>query len=178
MLSLVNEQLPVRALLTSIPMLSALEQAVQGNFGKHADVQRLNIIREVLARVWLVIGKVWDCQPLVEAAEQVLCPSFAEHHVISTNTLPKTLNAVPYPSNLPARPHLQPGVLTPPREPIEFSGETLSLNGLMDGVVVEHALAALSANRNVQEVTGLDSDKLLPRLSKKWTAEQALKDCK
>jgi protein EFR3 len=71
-LTLIHEQLPVRSLLTSVPMLSALEQDIQGNLGKHADVQRLNVIREVLARVWLAIGRVWDCQQLVEAAEQVI----------------------------------------------------------------------------------------------------------
>lgn len=71
-LTLVQEQLPVRALLTTIPMLVAMEQATKDDFAKGVDVQRLNIIREVLARVWLTIGKVWDCQGVVDAAEQVI----------------------------------------------------------------------------------------------------------
>jgi protein EFR3 len=84
---------------------------------------------------------------------------------------------MPYPSSLPARPTLKPGLLAPPREAVEFP-QVENQKVLVDGVPVERALAALSANRNVQEVTGLDSDKLLAYLSKKWTAEQALKECK
>lgn len=157
-LTLIHEQLPIRSLFTSVPMLSALEQDLQGNFGKHTDVQRLNVIREVLTRVWLAIGRIWDCQPLVEAAEQIL-------------------SAMLYPSNLPARSQLKPGMLSSPREAVEFSGiESAPSSVLVDGVAVGQALAALSANRNIQEVTGLDNEKLLARLSKKWTAEQALKD--
>jgi len=39
-------------------------------------------------------------------------------------------------------------------------------------------LAELVVSSNVQEVTGLDSSSLQARLSKKWTAEYALKNCK
>jgi hypothetical protein len=46
------------------------------------------------------------------------------------------------------------------------------------GVSSEQWLAALVASSNVQEVTGLDHSTLQARLSKKWTAESALKDCK
>lgn len=72
LLTLVHEQLPVRALLTGIPMLVALEHATKEDFAKGMDVQRLNIIREVLARAWLAIGKVWDCQGVLDIAEKVL----------------------------------------------------------------------------------------------------------
>jgi len=44
------------------------------------------------------------------------------------------------------------------------------------GIDIESALAALVANRNVLEVTGLDSQNLLARLTKKWTPDQALKE--
>lgn len=88
----------------------------------------------------------------------------------------KALSATSYPSNLPSRPRSNPGVLGPPCEPIEFqtAGERVEL---IPGIEVEQVLAALVASHNVLEVTGLDSAGLLARLSKKWTPEQALKEC-
>jgi len=74
MLSAVHEQLPVRGLLTGIPMLLTLDAAT--NLKDPADIdaitsQRLWTIKEVIARVWLVVGKVWGSSELVEIAEKV-----------------------------------------------------------------------------------------------------------
>jgi hypothetical protein len=72
MLTAVHEQLPVRGLLTGVPMLLTLDGTT--NISDPIDavtLQRLWTIKEVIARVWLVVGKVWGCSELVEIAEKV-----------------------------------------------------------------------------------------------------------
>lgn len=71
-LKAVQANLPIRGLLTGVPMLLALDGVLQGDSSTDpASVQRVQAIREVLARTWLVIGKVWDCQAVVEIAQKV-----------------------------------------------------------------------------------------------------------
>lgn len=68
----------------------------------------------------------------------------------------------------------KPGVLLPPQTAQEFKegGEYVPCRGINSAKL----LAALVASSNMQGVTGLDSSGLQVRLSKKWTAESALKD--
>ena len=67
----VHEHLPVRALLTSVPMLLVLDETSKGYL--EGDLQRHNALQEVLVRVWLTIGRIWDCAPLIEEVEKVCC---------------------------------------------------------------------------------------------------------
>lgn len=67
----VHEHLPVRALLTSVPMLLALNETSKEY--REREIQRYNALQEVLVRVWLTIGRVWDCVPVVDEAEKVRC---------------------------------------------------------------------------------------------------------
>ena len=67
----VHEHLPVRALLTGIPMLLALDEA--SKLYREREPQRYNALQEVLARVWLTVGRIWDCGPVLEEAEEVRC---------------------------------------------------------------------------------------------------------
>lgn len=62
--------LPVRGLLTGVPMLLALNTIIQ-NDGAGATSRRAHAIRDVLASCWLVIGKVWDCAEVCQIAEKV-----------------------------------------------------------------------------------------------------------
>jgi hypothetical protein len=72
MLTAVHEQLPVRGLLTGVPMLLKLDGITNIDDAiDAATLQRLWAIKEVIARVWLVIGKVWACLALAELAEKV-----------------------------------------------------------------------------------------------------------
>lgn len=72
MLTAMHEQLPVRGLLTGIPLLLALDGATQvTNSVDLATIVRLWTIKEVLARAWCVVGKVWDCPELITLAEEV-----------------------------------------------------------------------------------------------------------
>ncbi|TFK79781.1 hypothetical protein K466DRAFT_505019, partial [Polyporus arcularius HHB13444] len=67
-----HEQLPVRGLLTGIPMLIALENAsrVEGSFDA-STAPVLRSIKELVARTWLVLGKVWQASTVTEIAQQV-----------------------------------------------------------------------------------------------------------
>ena len=67
-------------------------------------------------------------------------------------------------------------MLRPPQAAQEFEEDTECAP--CGGIGSAEWLAALVASPNVQEVIGLDSLTLQARLSKKWTAESALKDCK
>ena len=68
----VHEHLPVRALLVSVPMLLALDDASKEYWER--EPRRYNALQEVLARVWLTLGKVWDCAPVITGAEEVRRP--------------------------------------------------------------------------------------------------------
>jgi protein EFR3 len=71
-LTAVHKNLPVRGLLTGVPMLLALDGALQSDSSAEAEsLQRIHAIREVLARTWIVIGKVWSCPAIVEIAQKV-----------------------------------------------------------------------------------------------------------
>jgi protein EFR3 len=71
-LTTVHRQLPVSGLLTSVPMLLALESAVKmSDMDDPATAQRVMTIKEVIARVWLEIAKVWDCSELLEMSQTV-----------------------------------------------------------------------------------------------------------
>ena len=75
-LTTIHEQLPVRGLITGIPMLLSLDASTTP---KDTDdfrvLHRINVVKEVIARVWLVVGKVWNSSDIMDMAEKV-CLSF------------------------------------------------------------------------------------------------------
>jgi protein EFR3 len=70
-LTTVHEQLPMRGLLTGVPMLVTLSEAARVLEANPEDSRRARMLEEVIARVWLVIGKVWDCAEITNAANKV-----------------------------------------------------------------------------------------------------------
>jgi len=71
-LTAIYEEVPTRGLLTGLPMLMALHGATEvENETNGASKRRVKVIRELLARVWLVLGRVWGCPELVNLAEKV-----------------------------------------------------------------------------------------------------------
>ena len=71
-LTAIHEEVPIRGLLTGIPMLLSLDTASQ--IGDESDLavrQRARALKEVITRVWLVIGQVWECAELIKIAESV-----------------------------------------------------------------------------------------------------------
>ena len=71
-LTAIHEEVPIRGLLTGIPMLLSLDAASQIKDESDLCVrQRAKVLKEVIARVWLVIGQVWECAELMKLAESV-----------------------------------------------------------------------------------------------------------
>jgi hypothetical protein len=72
-LTVAHERLPIRGLLTGVPMLMALDQAtrVDAAATDFSTWQRAKTVREVVARVWAVIAKVWDLPELADMAATV-----------------------------------------------------------------------------------------------------------
>ena len=68
----IHQELPIRGLLTGVPMLLALEAAAH-----RSDVDdpmtscRVKAIKEIVTLVWSVIAKTWDCPELLEASRKV-----------------------------------------------------------------------------------------------------------
>jgi protein EFR3 len=67
------EKSPVRALLTGVPMLLALDMAscVPVSGADEATVARRHALREVVVRVWSVIGRVFDSPEIRQLSENV-----------------------------------------------------------------------------------------------------------
>jgi hypothetical protein len=72
-LNVIHEQLPVRGLLTGVPMLLALSEAAKVE--DSSDVlltQRVAAVREIVARAWLTLGRIWEKPELTQLATQVI----------------------------------------------------------------------------------------------------------
>jgi len=71
-LSAIHEEVPTRGLLVGLPMLMALHGATEiEDETNGASKQRVKVIQELLARIWLVLGRVWECPELVDLSEKV-----------------------------------------------------------------------------------------------------------
>ena len=71
-LTAIHEEVPIRGLLTGIPMLLSLDAASHIKDESDLSVrQRAKVLKEVITRVWLVIGHVWECAELIKFAESV-----------------------------------------------------------------------------------------------------------
>jgi hypothetical protein len=72
MLTTIHEQLPIRGLLTGVPLLLALESAVNiTDIDDSVTLQRVMAIKEITAKVWSTIAKTWACSELLEIADRV-----------------------------------------------------------------------------------------------------------
>jgi hypothetical protein len=66
------ERLPVRGLLTGVPMLLALDRGAKIEDVKdNMTWQRFKTVKEVTARAWAIIAKVWDSAELLDMAANV-----------------------------------------------------------------------------------------------------------
>ncbi|KAG6821583.1 hypothetical protein H0H93_000092 [Arthromyces matolae] len=153
LLTTIHEELPVRGLLTGIPMLMALNSAAsEAGAANIATSKRTHAMREVVARVWLVLGGVWNIPQLAQLAEKALASA---------------------PSNLPAIQRCNLSAHIHPQNPIEFSSlpePTIQWKG----IDTDAALDMLTSSPSILEATGLDQESLLQRLSCQWTPEEAL----
>ncbi|GLB33952.1 putative cellular morphogenesis-related protein [Lyophyllum shimeji] len=154
-LTAIHEELPVRGLLTGVPMLLALDAAASNiqDPGDAVTVQRANATKEIIAKIWLVLGGVWNAPDLVQLAETALASG---------------------PACLPAVQRSNLTVHLAPRYPIDFQPGLPTTR--WSGVNVEAALAVITSTSSVHEATGMDKEALLRRLSARWTPEMALKE--
>ncbi|KAJ7180256.1 hypothetical protein C8R43DRAFT_972407 [Mycena crocata] len=154
-LTTVHEQFPIRGLITGIPMLLALDRAtLSSDTSEPGAVCRINAIKSVIARAWLVVGKIWECSDLVNLAN-------------------KALASVPPGGDLPSVSKLKFG-MHPSPEPIPVPMDAGSTP--WEGVSSENALFAIASCSTVHAATGLDTQTFLTRFSVNWTAESALRD--
>jgi len=133
----------------------------QSNNDPNAN-ERRHTIREFLAKLWRVIGKVWECNEIIAMAEKAISE-------LRTVEILGFLSA-------PAK-----ELLHPPEEPMEWSTIPNCQNSTPSadspGVLVpDQLIQTLVSNRNVLIVTGLDRQTLLKRLAVEWTLEHALRE--
>ncbi|OSC96810.1 hypothetical protein PYCCODRAFT_1399829 [Trametes coccinea BRFM310] len=156
-LQAVHEQLPVRSLLTGIPMLVALSKATRAEEAYDSSTAAaVRTIKELVAKTWLVVAKVWECPAVGELAE-------------------KSLSALPGASPLPNLPDWQFGSLQPPQHPTPLPSD-LPLTEPLPDIDTDAILEALSSAPNVQEATGLGQQDLLRRLGAEWSPDKAYKE--
>ncbi|KAF9464410.1 hypothetical protein BDZ94DRAFT_1161875 [Collybia nuda] len=153
----VHEQIPVRGLLTGIPMLLALAAAINiPDVEDPATLHRIDAVKEMLAKAWLAVGKVWDLPDIKRMAENVL-------------------SSMPWAAKLPILSQSDSNAYRPARNVVEFpSDRPISVS--WEGFDTEAALLIVASSVSVQQATGLDKHGLLKRLSMKWTADSALMD--
>lgn len=175
-LSAIHEEVPTRGLLVGLPMLMALHEATEiEDETNGASKQRVKVIQELLARVWLVLGRVWECPELVELSEKV-CRYLILGMIINEGT--KALSTMTMAPTLPSLPEFIAGVLRPAEPVIAFpTSEGDAEVAQWSSVNAEEARAILVSSKSVQEATGLDRQGLLRRFSVKWTVDMALNDC-
>ncbi|KAI1795120.1 hypothetical protein LXA43DRAFT_65163 [Ganoderma leucocontextum] len=159
-LKAVHENLPVRGLLIGVPMLATLERATrasgEGAF-EPSTVPVACAIKELVAKTWLVIGKVWNCPVVTEIAQ-------------------KALSALPPAAALPSLPDWQFGTLQPPQQSIPIPAD-LAICGPLPDIDTDALLNAIVESQCVQEATGLGQTDLLRRLDgAEWTADGAFRE--
>ncbi len=85
-LCVIQVQLPMRGLITGVPMLVALDAALQLDLGDSPLDHRLIAMKTVILHVWSTIGQVWNVTQLVTLAEQV-CESIFLRDLWNSNCL-------------------------------------------------------------------------------------------
>jgi hypothetical protein len=157
-LTAVQEQLPVRGLLTGVPMLLALNAATEGHEG--APSQNIIFMKGVIARILLVIGKVWNSANLRKLVEEVTFDFLLYTSLLTSST--QALSSAP---PFPVGSYTNEGG-HPPFPCVSWPG-----------VDLDAALMAIASCEAIQEATGMDKDGLHRQISSKWTAEAALRNC-
>ncbi|KAF7793699.1 hypothetical protein EIP86_004815 [Pleurotus ostreatoroseus] len=155
-LSAIHEHLPIRGLLTGVPMLLALEAATQGDLPDDpVNAEQVRAIRGLIVRTWGVIGRVWDSPEICQLVEKALStePSY----------------------DLPNLHGMVPGAFQPPQEPSTFAnGTTPSADNM--SIDSQGLLTSIVSNKTVQDATGLDRQDLLRRFTASWSAESAFRN--
>jgi hypothetical protein len=148
-----HEQLPVRSLLTGVPMLLALSEAISvEDTTDPILLQRVGALQEVIARVWLTLGRTWDIPELSQLATKV-CD--AECFFAHTSPRYQALVPVDGASNIPDLETIDAGRYYPPRDAVAFTVEGSSKSQALpiDGRMAARMLASCNT---AQDATGMD----------------------
>ncbi|KAI0030716.1 hypothetical protein K488DRAFT_87530 [Vararia minispora EC-137] len=152
LLTVLHERIPLRGLVLGVPVLIALDSYTRGV----DDVKVLNghvlALRETLARTWLVIGRVWECDELVGMAEKALLSFPDSTHLPEAATGDATKGAF-----------LTSGGINP----------IAKTDAAWDGVDPSAALNALLSRREVFEAAGFHHDTLEEHLRMSWSPQSA-----
>ncbi|KAF9008936.1 hypothetical protein BDQ17DRAFT_88445 [Cyathus striatus] len=153
----VQEQVPVRGLLSGVPMLLELERAARRQAEMSSNLIRTTIIREIIVHVLLVIGRVWNLSKLVQLAEQALSSgqNYISHPDVTDYFLTSNLS---------------------PLKSIPLDEDSVPQSIPWCGIEPEDAISVIACSEVVQEALGMDRKTLLIRLSAQWSAEIALRD--
>ncbi|KAI0347191.1 hypothetical protein BDW22DRAFT_1351558 [Trametopsis cervina] len=155
-LKAVFSNIPVRGLLSGLPMLLALNSAIQGD-GSEADTHRVMAIREMLISCVTTIGKVWDSPELTELAEKCTPQNGC--------------------TKLPPLPDVHPGDFGGRHTAIPVNdGEPVPSEQIFAALDSEALLLAIVSNKTIQDATGLDRQGLLRKFSAPWSAEIAFRE--
>lgn len=83
----VLQELPVRGLLTTVPMLLALDESINALPQEDPEaLSKLVYMRLLLTKIWLAVGNVWNCTDLIEISNAV-CKIHPPSLAIETLTL-------------------------------------------------------------------------------------------
>ncbi|KAF9534181.1 hypothetical protein CPB83DRAFT_866446 [Crepidotus variabilis] len=81
LLSMIQVQLPMRGLVSGVPMLLALDEASRSGKSQPQLRQRVLAMKTIIAHVWLTIAQVWKISELITRAESAIA---------SLSTIPDT----------------------------------------------------------------------------------------
>ena len=177
-LSRIHEKLPIHGLLTGVPFLLTLSLVMHVDdidITDRACMGRIWSMREMISRVWLIVGEAWNCSELVEMAQKVDNIIFLGS--CSFSFAFEALSSMPTSSRLPPEEVRTQGRLADPEVPIQISPVN-DAESVWSGFTFQEALDALVSSKNTLEATGMDKEALHKRLSMPWTAESAFRDCK
>ncbi|KAJ3551342.1 hypothetical protein NM688_g4760 [Phlebia brevispora] len=119
-------------------------------------VHRKRAIRELIARTWAVIGRVWDSPEICQLVEKCR----------PTETR----------CELPEIHEMKAGSFQPPEEARIFNDVQESSSEDDLALDSQGLLTSIVSNKTVQDATGLDQQALLRRFTASWSAESAFKD--
>ncbi|KZT74275.1 hypothetical protein DAEQUDRAFT_781708 [Daedalea quercina L-15889] len=154
-LTAVQEHLPIRGLFTGVPMLLALDSATREGSPSAAIAPFSQVVRQLVARLWMAVGTIWKCPDVVQRAEQAVS---------------STSSSV----TLPPVPEVHPGTLSPPQQPVPLPGQGPTDN--LSDFDSEAMWRSIASSPVVAETTGLDYEGLARRLAASWSAESAFAD--
>ncbi|KAK2466322.1 hypothetical protein APHAL10511_001964 [Amanita phalloides] len=153
-LTTIHEQTPVRGLFAGVPMLLALDASTRIVFAADGTTaKRIFIIKEVIARVWMAIGQIWNSEQLIKIVQDAISSAPRNSMRLSVRGDGSYHESIDLPDQN-AYPSEHQWV----------------------GVNSDAALKVIASCNNIHQATGLGPDILLGRFTSKWSVDAILRD--